>query len=46
MRTRILVLVLLVITVGSPVVYFGVSAQDVVVQPASPLPPPSPTVET
>lgn len=46
MCTRILVLVLLVITVGSPVVYFGVSAQDVVAQPASPLPPPSPTVET
>jgi hypothetical protein len=47
MRTRILVLMLLVITVGSLVVYFGVSAQDAAIaQPASPLPPPSPTVET
>ncbi len=47
MRTRILVLMLLVITVGSTVVYFGVSAQDAAIaQPASPLPPPSPTVET
>ncbi|MFN3334840.1 MAG: S8 family serine peptidase, partial [Caldilinea sp.] len=46
MRTRILVFMLLVIVVVATFAYFGVSAQDVVVQPASPLPPPSPTVET
>jgi hypothetical protein len=45
MRARILVLMLLVIAVGSTVVCLGVSAQDAVVQPASPLPPPSPAIE-
>jgi hypothetical protein len=45
MRTRILVLVLSAIVVISLSIHFGASAQDAVVQPASPLPPPSPTAE-
>ncbi|HQY91491.1 hypothetical protein [Caldilinea sp.] len=45
MRTRFFVLVLSAIVVLSISAYFGVSAQDAIVQPASPLPPPSPTAE-
>lgn len=45
MRTRMLVLVLSAIVVISLSIHFGVSAQDAVVQPVSPLPPPAPTVE-
>ena len=43
MRTRMLVLVLSAIVVISLSIHFGVSAQDAVVQPVSPLPPPTPT---